>query len=540
MLSRFHPNVKSTIVFLKLLKIKVNSSSVDDTLQNHQNWPSLLSICDSLNKWKVDNVAGEINPSDISFLPTPFIAFIKDSETPFEIVTEVNDQKVSVLNGTYRKIKTEDIKTFLKRWDGIYLIAAKGPDSGEKGFKQNRMRSFVRTLVPTLFFTGILILSILCLVSKINISDVFLSIPGIGAQYLVLFLGIFTSILLMWHEIGSNNPILHKLCTGISRGNCDAILTSKYSKIFSWLSWSEVGLFYFVGGMLILLFVNPIKESASIIGYINVLALPYIVFSIYYQWRVAKQWCVLCLIVQVLLLLGGANIIVNKLLIPITQFSFQLIIYTFLAYALPALLWYTIKPYIYKIQIAKNTHKQYLSLKFNPDVYKILLNNQRQIHHSIHGLGIDLGNPQAKNQLVEVCNPYCYPCAKAHPIIEELMDRIPDLKLKIIFTTPNDFDHPAFQPTAHLMALSGQGNDEGLIKKALDDWYSTGNNDYKRFAAKFPVTNSSLNDQYNGIEAMYQWCKSMKITYTPTIFINGYELPPDYNIQDLYYFLSEE
>lgn len=540
MLSRFHPNVKSTIVFLKLLKIKVNSSTVDDTLQNHKDWPSLLSIHDSLNKWKVENVAGEINPSDISLLPTPFIVFIKDSETPFEIVTEANDRTVSVLSGTYRKIKVENIKTFFKRWNGIFLIAEKGPDSGEKRFEQNRIRSFVKTLVPIFFFTGILILSILCLVSKINISDVFYPILGIGVQYLILLLGIFTSVLLIWHEIGSNNPILHKLCRGISRGNCDAILTSKYSKIFSWLSWSEVGLFYFVGGMCTLLFVNPIKESVSFIGYMNILALPYILFSVCYQWRIAKQWCVLCLIVQVLLLLGGANIIINKLLIPITQFSFQLIAYTFLAYALPALLWHMIKPYLYKIQIAKNTHKQYLNLKFNPDVYKILLSNQRQICYSVEELGISLGNIQAKNELVKVCNPYCEPCASTHLIIDELMDRILNLKLKIIFTTPNDFDHPAFQPTAHLMALFRQRKDTDLLKKALDDWYSTGKKDYKQFAAKFPLTNSSLNDQYNDIEAMYQWCKSMKITYTPTIFINGYELPSDYNIQDLYYFLSEE
>lgn len=539
MLSQFHPNVQTTIVFLRLLKIKVNSATVDKTLRNHQDWPSLLSICDSLNKWKVENVAGKIAPSDISLLPTPFIAFIKDSETPFEIVTEVNDQKVSVLKGSYRKIKTEDVKAFFKRWDGIYLIAEKSPNSGVIRSKQDRICNFVKILVPIFFTAGTLILSMLCLISKISMSNVFLSMSGIGNQYLILLIGIFTSILLIWHEIGSNNPILHKLCTRIPKGNCDAILTSKYSKIFSWLSWSEVGLFYFVGGMFTLLFVNPIKESISIIGYINILALPYVLFSIYYQWQIAKQWCILCLIVQALLLLGGINIIINKLLISIMQFSFQSIAYTFLAYVLSALLWYTIKPYIYKIQIAKNTHKQYLRLKFNPDIYKTLLNNQRQIHHSTNGLGINLGNSQAKNQLVKVCNPYCYPCARAHLVIEELMDRIPDLKLKIIFTTPNDFNHPAFQPTAHLMALFRQGNDADLIKKALVDWYSIGRKDYKRFVMRFPIKNSSLKEQDNAIKGMYQWCKSMEITYTPTIFINGYELPPDYNIQDLYYFLSE-
>ena len=44
---------------------------------------------------------------------------------------------------------------------------------------------------------------------------------------------------------------------------------------------------------------------------INILALPYTIFSVYYQWRVAKQWCVLCLVVQGLLILGVANLILG-------------------------------------------------------------------------------------------------------------------------------------------------------------------------------------------------------------------------------------
>jgi len=34
-------------------------------------------------------------------------------------------------------------------------------------------------------------------------------------------------------------------------------------------------------------------------------ALPYILFSVYYQWQVAKQWCVLCLTVQTILFAEG-------------------------------------------------------------------------------------------------------------------------------------------------------------------------------------------------------------------------------------------
>lgn len=39
---------------------------------------------------------------------------------------------------------------------------------------------------------------------------------------------------------------------------------------------------------------------------------------------------------------------------------------------------------------------------------------------------------------------------------------------------------------------------------------------------------------------MEKWCKETDIRFTPTIFINGYELPAAYDIEDLNYFLQEE
>ncbi|PUZ29772.1 hypothetical protein DCC81_10130 [Chitinophaga parva] len=37
---------------------------------------------------------------------------------------------------------------------------------------------------------------------------------------------------------------------------------------------------------------------------------------------------------------------------------------------------------------------------------------------------------------------------------------------------------------------------------------------------------------------MYEWCKKTNVTFTPTFFLNGYQLPENYSISDLKYFLS--
>jgi len=53
MFAQYEPNVKATISFLKKLGVKVNDATVNETLQNHPDWPSMLCISDSLNKWSI-------------------------------------------------------------------------------------------------------------------------------------------------------------------------------------------------------------------------------------------------------------------------------------------------------------------------------------------------------------------------------------------------------------------------------------------------------------------------------------------------------
>jgi len=537
MFNKLESNVKATIAFLKLLNVRVTDTTVDDTLQNHPDWPSLLCISDSLNAWNVPNAAGKIEVAEIDQLPTPFVAYTRHVETPLEIVTEVSESEVKLYSTKQNKKLTESKESFLKRWNGVYLIAEKNEQSGEKDFEANKRKSFIKSLIPISLFTLLVIIFSLFLQQNLETGNVD-NIVAVYLQYSILFAGVIVTSLLLWYEIDSNNPLLHKVCTGIVKGNCDAILSSKQSKVLSWLSWSEVGFFYFAGGFLTLLFITPLTDSLSIIGYLNILALPYTVFSIYYQARVAKQWCILCLSVQALLVLGGINIIANELLLPINQFSVDVVIKSTLLYLIPVLLWYALKPYLLKLQEAKNTKREYLRIKFNSEIFDTLSKKQKLITVSTEGVGIDLGNPYATNTLIKVCNPYCGPCAKAHPKIERLLDEISDLKVKIIFTTPNDPRHLAFSPVSHLLTISNQNKGDEIIKQALDDWYLADKKDYDQFALKYPMDVEHAK-QADKIEAMFKWCNDMEIIATPTIFVNGYQLPDAYDIEDLQYFLLE-
>ncbi len=534
MIWNYEPNVKGTISFLQLLQVKVNNSTVNDTLQSHPDWPSLLSISDSLKKWNIPNAAGRIEKNEIDQLPVPFIAYTHDREYPLAIITDIKDGVVFYKTGktgseqTTKRLKTEE---FFKIWDGVYLIAEPTSASGEKDFALIKKRQLVKQVIPFVLLAGILLFFILCLTQAIQAAQ--LNSLAIYLQFALLVTGFIVSCLLLWYEIDKNNAALKKVCTGITKGNCDAILSSKQSKVFSWLSWSEVGFFYFAGSLLNLVFAgNNLPAALDLLNWLSLLALPYTIFSIYYQWRVVKQWCVLCLLVQLLLMLGAANTIFAG--IPTT---FHLPSFSLLLFLLPALAWYVVKPSLLNLQKAKKEKREHLRLKFNTEIFDTLLKKQKKIANPADDLGIVLGNPAAENEIIKVCNPYCGPCSTTHPAIEKLLEENKNVKARIVFTATNEENDHTAKPVKHLLAIAASNNQE-LTKAALDDWYLASKKEYELFAAKYPL-NGELKLRSEKIEMMNKWCRATDIQFTPTIFINGYQMPDVYSVGDLQYFLSD-
>ncbi len=399
MLHQYEPSVKATICFLNLLQVKVNDTTVNETLQNHPDWPGLLCISDSLNKWNIPNGAGKIDVSKVDELPVPFLANTHNRGNPLAVVTEVTETTIKYFQKNYTAAVIGTRENFFKSWDGVYLIAEPNINSGEKDYTINRRKAILNSLIPMAACLALVLLSFVLLSNNIGFAT--LHPIAIYLQYLILLTGVFITSLLLWYEIDKSNPLLQKVCTGIVKGNCNAILSGKQAKVFKWLSWSEVGFFFFTGALLTLLFAGgSIINSVGILAWISILALPYTLFSIYYQWKVAKQWCVLCLAVQALLLLGGINVIANNFLFPLPQFSVLIIAWCLLLFAFPAIIWDTLKPYVLRLQLAKNTKREYLRIKFNAEIFDTLLKKQKALTLSADGLGIDLGNPKATNTII--------------------------------------------------------------------------------------------------------------------------------------------
>ncbi|MEO8712933.1 MAG: vitamin K epoxide reductase family protein, partial [Parafilimonas sp.] len=436
------------------------------------------------------------------------------------------------------KIKSKKLSAFLKEFKEVVLLAQANENSGEANFEQvKKIESRKNLRIPVIIFTGIFL--ILAAIASALINK-FQFAATLSLVLLLNFCGLLVAAILLWYEVDKANPALQKICTGGKKTNCSAILNSKAAKILG-LSWSELGFFYFSGCFLTCL-LSAFTGNAVLLSFIQIACLAavlYVPFSIFYQWKIAKQWCPLCLTVQAILFLEFVLFLptINSQLL--TAFAFQLtnLSTLLLAFSIPVIVWLIIKPLLYYKQKGKEGFRSLQRIKFNTDIFNALLKKQKYLTVSPEGLGIMLGNKNAANTLIKVCNPYCPPCAKAHPEIEKLLEANKNLKVQIIFRATNDENDITALPVKHLLAIA-ENNNEVKTKHALDDWYMAEKKDYNLFAEKYKL-NGELKMQNKKIDMMKNWYDKAEIKFTPTIFFNGYQLPDAYSIGDLKYFLTE-
>lgn len=512
---------------LQALEVPFSNNKIKEAVLQNPDYLSIAAVHDVLNEYKVENLVVQVEAEKLNEIPVPFIAHTR-SNHGFVTVTEVEDGAVSYLKpGSYTLQQRKPVNEFLKEWSGVVLVAEKSEQSGEKDFVKNKKLQFAESIRTLLLFTGLCVL----IVALVSLGF------RIEAVYFILLMlktaGVVVTAMLLWYEIDKNNPFLQKVCSGGKATNCNAILQSKQAKLLGIISWSEIGFFYFAGGLFAVII--GYEGSAGLLAWFNLFALPYTIFSVYYQWSVAKQWCPLCLTVQALLLSEAVIFFTFHLH---QSFFNGITNYTILIFAflLPVLSWYFLKPLLLKAKEGVEYKNRFFRMKKDPRIFEALLAKQKHITASADGLGITLGNLNATNTIIKVCNPYCGPCAKAHPEIHELIHTNKNLKVQILFTATAEETDKRSKPVKHLLAVAEKQNKQ-LTEKALDDWYLSAGKDYDAFAAKYPM-NGELKQQDAKIIAMNNWCDEVKIEFTPTFFVNGYQLPENYTINELKYFLS--
>ena len=294
------------ISFLELLKVRHTKEFSNQYFNEHPHKYNLFGLSKMLSEYGIENAAIRITnkEQDLPEIQTPFIAPFGGD---FAAVHKIKPDKVSLLwRGSEHELP---VAKFIEAWNGIALLAEPPPTSIEPNYREHRKTELLGLLIKALLFSaGGFILLLTYLKSALYTTI------GLSLLLLINLTGIFISWLLMLKHLRIRSQYADKICSLFKQSNCNSVLESSAAKLFGIIGWSEVGLGYFATNVLFLLFAPSL---VAYIALINIATLPYAFWSAWYQYAKARQWCPLCLIVQVLLWsIFAVNCIFGYILIP--------------------------------------------------------------------------------------------------------------------------------------------------------------------------------------------------------------------------------
>ncbi len=261
-------------------------------------------------------------------------------------------------------------------------------------------------------------------------------------------------------------------------------------------------------------------------------SIPFLLLSIYYQKFVEKKWCPICLIIISILI---TEIAVLSFLSNLEyNFVQQAITFGFV-FTGSYLSWKGLKQLLTVKKELKENQLKSNRFEKNYDLFKTKLLSENNIVPPTNG--VILGNQYAKTNITIVSNPFCGHCKEVHTILDKIVEKNKDnLNIKIILRTNlESLDEDSKKLFRGLLYLYyNQGS--LAFSKSLKEWFDK--RDIKDWLNAYYTENN-----FNEIDLILQnhlsWTNENEYTFTPAIFINGYEYPKMYDRKNLAYFISE-
>lgn len=504
--------------FLKELNVKYTQSYSNNLFEEHPHKYDLYGISQMLHEYHIPNMGIRMTNKELHSLDSPFIAHIGND---FVVVTRIEDNTVHY-RWNNKNISVAE-EHFLQLWTGVVLIADPNDESCEPEYPKHYRQECLKNM-QSMFLISIPFIALMtaCICQPISIFNALLLSCNI--------VGIIICYLLLQKQLFTHNRYADKICSLFKQKDCNDILESDAAKLFGWISWSEIGLGYFITNAFVIGF---LPSMCNYLMFFNVCALPYTIWSVYYQYHIAQQWCTLCLMIQgiiwtiFLLSLGTGNIHFSHL--SMTGFIITCISYLFITLSINK-----ITRLISVYQDVTNTKQELNSLKAIDEVFLSLL--KKQTYHPVTNEDscIRFGNPNALLKITILTNPHCNPCARMHKRVEKLLEKAGDkISIQYIFSSFNE----DLKRSNQFLIAAYLNEGEEKARAIYQAWYEKEKYSVEQYSAQFHF---SLNDA----EVMQEmkrhdtWKEMNKISATPTILINGYLLPDKYKIEDMIEFVD--
>ncbi len=129
------------------------------------------------------------------------------------------------------------------------------------------------------------------------------------------------------------------------------------------------------------------------------------------------------------------------------------------------------------------------------------------------------------------CNPFCGPCAAAHKLLHNILEtHTTNIALTIRFAIKyNEKSNKRNIAVEKILKAAKAYYKTDMHNNPIDVWFNLMNLD--EFDNIYKTSNIDNVDKI--LEKHSIWSEESRIDFTPTIFINGYQLPSQYNFNDL-------
>jgi len=533
--------------FLDLLGVKHTVRFSNQYFNEHPHKYNLFGLSKMLSDYGVANAGTRIEDKE-NDLPTIECPFVAHAGGDFVVLTQV--PQLGPLSGNERgesnevhyiwrgKKITIPAEQFIKSWTGVILLAETSAESIEPDYPEHRKKELYDIAQKAiLIFAAILLFGIAYyqwIAGLRSAAPAMTTNPNLFNYSIILLLNIFGAFigyLLVLKQMHIQSRYVDKLCTLFSKSDCNNVLESDAAKLWGVFGWSEIGLGYFITNILLLTF---LPFTLHLLALINILALPYTFWSVWYQKVKARQWCPLCLIVQALLWsIFIINLVFGTIQIPdfnltiLKDFIIVGCIYTILIFSLNLLI-----PALSRGREIEQIKQEINSIKADDEVFKALLTRQSRYETSRADSQIFFGNPEARLKITILTNPFCNPCAKMHKrMIKMLKDTKGDISVQYIFSSfMPDLDFA----NKYLIAAYLE-KEQSEFERIIADWFEKGKPLKEAFfeGLHLDMENPAIEAEFQKHEA---WKEKTQLRATPTILVNGYQLPGNYKIEDLRYF----
>ena len=514
--------ISALTYLLRLAKVRVTALTVRERLEQHPDFPALSALSDTLTELNVPNLATKLPADRLMEMPLPALVQVRigDDEV-FAPVRQLTTDAVDWYD-TGKGWQSESLADFKTHWTGIALLIETNEQSGEPQYAHNRRREVAQQVRVLLMLTGLAFCIGLLIYSVWTTATA----PMLGLL-LLKGLGTLVSGLLIAYSLDATNPALQKLCSFGKKTNCQSILQTSAAKIIGDFGWADVGLLYFAGGF-VALAGTLLTQSTGTLGWLmvlTVLALPYTIWSVYYQAVVARQYCTLCLTVQALfwaeLAIGYPVLTTNAL----TLGTLWPVLGTFVGISV---LWAFVRKPLHEARQLYPLRRELQMVKFSEAyLHDVLANQPRQLPYLDGQQPIILGNEAAPNTLTLITNPACEGCRIVHQKLIALLEQMPDLRVEIVLVANTNPDDRAGQVAQHLLGLPAS-----QIEKSLQHWFDNPQQSvtgWVRNVGAPPISEQTRQQ----LVINCHWHNKSGLRYTLVVFFNGVLLPPVYRLSDL-------